>query len=407
MLADAIMRLGRIGSVALVALLAGCPANDNKPEPAAGASATANEGAASKSTTKAPPKPSATIPEIVLPPGDGPAAIVGGVEVPREVFNREYKQTLERYYRARHDVKPPLMERLKDNIVRRLIDAELIRQQAKALGVKVDEAEFAEKWKKHKERYGSEEGFKAFLERAGTTSEDVERQFHDNLLREQVFQKVSEGVKVDAKEVKAFYEKNEKRYQEPEKVKASHVLIKVPPNASEDEVAKAKARIEEAKKKLQGGTAFEQVAKEYSMDNTKDRGGDLGFFIKGRMVKPFEEAAWKAKVGKVVGPVKTQFGWHLIKKTDHVKARKRPFSEVKDQIARSLEARQRNQTIRESLETWRKETKIDVLIKGDPKIISSAAPPKFNKSVKNIQPKKLDLKGMKRRGPDTSDQPAQ
>lgn len=405
MLAETTMNVGRIGSVALVALLAGCPAAENKPSTET--TANAAEGAPSeKSTTKAPPKPNpAPIPEIQLPPGDGPAAIVGGVEIPRDVFNREYTQTLERYYRARHDVKPALMERLKDNIVRRLVDAELIRQQAKALGVKVDEAEFAEKWSKHKERYGSEEGFKAFLERAGTTADDVERQFHDNLLREQVFQKVSEGVKVEAKDVKDFYTKNEKRYLEAEKVKASHILIKVQPKATQEDLDKAKVRAEEAKKKIQGGAAFETIAKEYSMDNTKDRGGDLGYFIKGRMVKSFEDAVWPAKVGQLIGPVKTQFGYHVIKKTDHVKERKRPFSEVKDQIERSLEARQRNQTIRESLEKWRKETKIEALIKGDEEVIKNTSPPKFGREIKPIDKKSIEIKNMAPR-PNTDDAPA-
>ncbi len=401
------MNFGRIGSLALVAALAGCPAAENKSEPAAGTTAEGQTADGKKTTTKAPPKPNpVTIPEIQLPPGDGPAAIVGGVEIPREVFNREYTQTLERYYRARHDVKPALMERLKDNIVRRLVDAELIRQQAKALGVKVDEAEFQQKWTKHKERYGSEEGFKAFLDRAGTTAEDVERQFHDNLLREQVFQKVSEGVKVAPKDVKDFYAKNEKRYLEPEKVKASHILIKVPPKAAMEELDKAKARAEEAMKKIKGGAPFAQIAKEYSMDNTKDRGGDLGYFIQGRMVKPFEDAVWKAKVNELVGPVKTQFGYHVIKKTDHVKSRKRPFAEVKDQIERSLEARQRNQTIRESLEKWRKETKIEALIKGDENVIKNTAPPKFGRDIKPIDQKKIELKNMRPR-PNTSDAPAE
>lgn len=394
-------RLGRGFSLPLVVALAGCPANETPKDPAG----TTTSEQTAKSTTKAPPKPSqAQIPEIVLPPGDGPAAKVGDAEIPRERFNREYTQTLERYYRARHDVKPALMERLKDNIVRRLIDAELIRQQAKALEVKVDEAEFDEKWAKHKERYGSEEGFKAFLDRAGTTAEDVRQQFHDNLLREQVFTKVSEGVTVAEKDAKEFYAENEKRYLEPEKVKASHILIKVPPKASDEDLAKAKAKAEEAKKKLASGTAFEAVAKEYSMDNTKDRGGDLGYFIKGRMVKPFEDAVWDAKTGKVVGPVKTQFGWHLIKKTDHQKERKRPYSEVSEQITRSLEARKRNQAIRDSLEKWRKETDIEIFIKGDPTVIDASKPQGVG-DVKGNSAERLKIQKLER--PVTTDKPTQ
>lgn len=385
--------------VAIALFCFACPAEKKEPKKTPEAAASEN---VTKSVTKAPPKPP-TIPEIVLPPGDGPAAKVGDVEIPRTTFNKEYKQTLERYYRARHDVKPALMERLKDNIVRRLVDAELIRQHAKKMGVALDEKEFGEKWGQHKERYGTAEGFKAFLDRAGTTEEDVERQFRQNLLREKVFAKISDGINADDKEVAEFYKKNEKRYQEPEKVKASHILLKSNARMPQAQRDKAKARADEALKKVKGGSDFATVAKEYSEDNTRDRGGDLGFFIKGRMVKPFEDAVWPAKVGAIIGPVETQFGYHVIKKTDHQKARKRPLAEVKDQIRRSLQARKRNQAIRDSLETWRKETKIERLIKGDPKVLSQR-PQTFGRKLKPMSKNRLEVKQLP--PPTTDDTPS-
>src|SRR5690349_15241159 len=114
--------------IVLAVLIAACPAQEEKKED--------NKAATPAKTEAAPAAPPAEEP-IQLPPGDGPVAKVNGVDVPRDVFNREFTQTIERYRKARHDVKPALYERLKDNIVRRLVDAEIIAQQGKKLGVEV------------------------------------------------------------------------------------------------------------------------------------------------------------------------------------------------------------------------------------------------------------------------------
>lgn len=358
------------------------------------------------------PKPAA----IVLPEGTGPVATINGDTIAREVFNREYTQTLQRYQKARHEVKPALQERLKDNIMRRLVDAELIRQQAVVMKVEVEGPDTAEKWTAHKKRYGSEDAFKSFLERAGTSADDVRRQFENNLLREKVFAKVSESVQADPKEVKKFYSDNMARYDEPEQIKASHILFRVAPNASPEDKTKKKAVAEDVLKQLKKkGSKFEDLAKKYGEDPTKDRGGDLGYFVKGRMVKAFEEAAWKLKKGKVSALVETQFGFHIIKKTDYKKARKKPFNEVKEQIERSLVARKRNQAIRDALAKWKEEAKIELFVKGDPAIIAAGQPkpalgrpnlkPRVSPNAKSLTGADLKLKvqpSMNR----TSDKPA-
>ena len=348
--------------LALAAGIAGCPAEEKKTD-------------TTETPVKADVKPADQTPAdqpIELPPGDGPVAKVNEVEVPRAVFNREFTQTIERYKRARHDVKPALYERLKDNIVRRLVDAEIIAQQAKKMGVEISNEERESKWAEHKKRYGSEDAFKAFLERAGTSEEDVRRQFDSNLVREKVFAKVSEAVEVSPAEVKEFYDKNQARYDEPEQIRASHILIRLPPGASPEVKAEKKKKADEIAAKAKKGD-FAALAKEFGEDPTKDRGGDLGFFTKGRMVKAFEDAAWKLKNGQVSGVVETQFGFHIIKKVEHKQARKKPYAEVKEQIERSLEARKRNTAIREALQKWKDESKIEIFVKGDEAVINAGS----------------------------------
>lgn len=86
-------------------------------------------------------------------------------------------------------------------------------------------------------------------------------------------------------------------------VRASHILV----NSEKEAIIIANA--------VKNGVPFEQLAKKHSLCPSKEQGGDLGFFGKGQMVAPFEKAAFELKVGQVSGPVKTEFGWHVIKVT--------------------------------------------------------------------------------------------
>lgn len=302
--------------------------------------------------------------------GTGPAATVNGAAISRDVFNREFTQTMERYKKARHEVRPGLRERLKDNIVRRLVDVEVIRQQAKTMGVSVSEDERNTRWSDHRKRYGSDEAFKAFLERAGTTEDDIRRQFDNNLLREKLFSKVAETVSVTDGEVRTFYDENKNRYTEPEQVKARHILFRLPPNADDKTTKKVRAKARQVLKKVRRSPKkFAKLAETHSEDVTKSRGGELGWFAKGRMVKPFEEATWKLKDGQVSDIVQTAFGFHIIKKEGYKAARTKPFEEVEPLIRRSLTARRRNQAIQDSIKKWREDANIEVFVKGDPEII--------------------------------------
>ena len=156
-------------------------------------------------------------------------------------------------------------------------------------------------------------------------------------------------------------DRNKEKYNEKEKIKASHILFRVPANASDQEKTKKKALAKEVLAKAKKNPAsFAELAKQYGEDPTKDRGGDLGFFTKGRMVKPFEEAAWKLKKGKVSNLVTTQFGYHIILKTDHQKENQKSFKDVKEQISRTVRAQRRNNAVREAIASWRSAAKIEV-----------------------------------------------
>jgi peptidyl-prolyl cis-trans isomerase C len=169
----------------------------------------------------------------------------------------------------------------------------------------------------------------------------------ENLLAQRTFNQMAEGIKVDDAQVKAYYEAHIKDY---EQVRARHILIRAAgspapaqPGKKELTDAEALAKAQEIRKKLVEGADFAQLASTESDDaGSKTRGGDLNFFKRGQMVAPFEQAAFSMKVGEISEPIKTQFGYHIIK----VEARK-SFEDFKPEIERQVRAQEAQKMLEE------------------------------------------------------------
>jgi len=145
-------------------------------------------------------------------------------------------------------------------------------------------------------------------------------------------------VAVSDAEVKAWYEAHLSRYQQPEERRASHILITLAAGASDADKAKAKAKAEEVLKDVQKNPAkFAELAKQHSQDpGSAANGGDLGFFGRGMMVKPFEEAVFKQKQGELSGLVQSDFGFHIIKVTGIKEGKQKKLEDVRAEIEGEL-----------------------------------------------------------------------
>lgn len=138
-------------------------------------------------------------------------------------------------------------------------------------------------------------------------------------------------------EIADYYQANRFLYQQPEKVKARHILIKVDKDADQTKKDEARAKIDNLKKELTAGKDFAELAKQFSEDvGSKESGGDLGFNERGAWVPAFSDAAFALKVGEVSGPVETQFGLHLIKVDEKKPPEKKELKEVEGEIAKQL-----------------------------------------------------------------------
>lgn len=142
-----------------------------------------------------------------------------------------------------------------------------------------------------------------------------------DVLAQLAIREVMKDVTVSEEDMKAYYEEHKDNYTKGEGVTASHILV-----MEEDKCNEILAAIKAGEK------SFEDAAKEFSTCPSSSKGGDLGEFSRGQMVKEFEDAAFNAEIGEIVGPVQTQFGYHIIKTTAKREAGLLPYEEVKGQI---------------------------------------------------------------------------
>ncbi len=137
-------------------------------------------------------------------------------------------------------------------------------------------------------------------------------------------------------EVQAYYDEHRAQYDKPEQVHARHILFRFAPNATEDEKAKVRSHAEEVLAKVKAGGDFAALAKQYSEDSSAAQGGDLGSFPRGKMVAPFEQAAFSLSPGQTSDLVESPFGLHIIKVESKEEARTQPLDEVRTQITDKL-----------------------------------------------------------------------
>ncbi|HHX26902.1 MAG TPA: hypothetical protein GX721_09575, partial [Firmicutes bacterium] len=172
------------------------------------------------------------------------------------------------------------------------------------------------------DQFGSTAGLEQVLSQYGMSLDDLRGQIKSTLLLEGI---AAKDVTVEEEELKTYYEENKDRYTEPEQVKARHILVE------DEETAKS------ILKKLESGEDFAEIAKEKSSDSgSKDKGGDLGFFERGVMDASFEEAAFNLGIGETSAPVKTMFGYHIIRVEDKKPERLAAFEEVQDDVRKQV-----------------------------------------------------------------------
>jgi parvulin-like peptidyl-prolyl isomerase len=328
------------------------------------------------------------VPDRLSNEATGVAAVVNHSQISLADF-RNRLQNLERQYQSRMDQVPPSERQRFNQAIRQramddLIQFEVLAQAARERGITVTDEEIRDfivqiPSFREEDRF-KRQNYERYLAQAGMSAGQFEDKIRKDLIVRKVqvvFQEslkpstieqdldnrsqkikinlevasfapedlapripVSAGeiqaylaVKENQDKIKKIYEENAVRYSEPEQVRARHILIGVDRNKPGSD-AEAKGKIEALTQRSEKED-FAKLAKENSEDpGSKEKGGDLGFFSRGRMVPEFESAAFSGEPGKIVGPIRTDFGYHLIKVEEKKAPVTKTFDEVKNEIAK-------------------------------------------------------------------------
>jgi len=260
-------------------------------------------------------------------------------------------------------VKDEEKDKLKKDILNELVSAELLYQASQKAGLGNMSKEVDSQLENIKKGFGSDQEFQKVLKERGIEikdlKEDIKKGIYINAyLEKDVFSKLGP---VTEDEKKQEYEGNKDKLNIPDEVKASHVLIKVGDKATAEEKQKAKEKIEALRARAMSGEDFAKLAKENSEDASASNGGDLGYFKKGDMVKPFEDAAFGLEKDQISPVVETQFGYHVIKVTDKKAAHTLTYEEVSKDIEKFLLNKHKRDEINKTTESLRKNAKIEIL----------------------------------------------
>jgi foldase protein PrsA len=240
---------------------------------------------------------------------------------------------------SKEDLYTTLVDQYGDAALDTLIAEKIVELESDKKDLTVKDSEIEEELESIKESYGGEEAFNEALASSGASLDSVKKNVESFLLTEKL---LKDRVSISDDQITEYFEANKDSFAQEEQVQASHILVE------DEETAK------EVKSKLDDGGDFAELAKEYSTDTSNaEAGGELGFFAKGEMVTEFDDKAFAMKKGEISEPVKTEFGYHIIKVTDKKDAKEAVLDDHKEEIKDILF----DQALQTEYGTWLEEQK--------------------------------------------------
>lgn len=305
---------------------------------------------------------------------------------------------------------------IKSRVVNELIVKALLEEEMDKRNIKVTNADMEEAIKTIVDKVGSKEQLDKILKQNGTSVSDFKKDLKEQVRMKKLAETLGDSNVSDA-DVKSFYDRNIDKFKYPEKVRASHILIAVNPQEIEEiiksepenanisdadlkakvnkEIAAKEAQAKELFNKVKNDQeSFAQVAKENSQDPASaEKGGELGFFAKNEMVPEFANAAFGAKPNTVVGPVKSQFGYHIILVKDRMAAGQEPLEKVKNNIKEYLQNQKQLEQIDKLVESLKKNANVEFVNKDfDPENIQKNVQEEIKKNNEKAKELKKEAK---------------
>ena len=256
---------------------------------------------------------------------------------------------------------PNRYKEIRKKVLDVLIGQQLLWSAAQKDSVIAEDDEVKTAFDKYQSKFESTEKFTSKLSESGFD----EKSFQENL-RQQISakrwlqEKVIKDITVTEAEIHDFYKQNEAKFNHPEQVRTSHILAKVSPEATEVEMQKAMAKMTAIKKELDAGADFETLAKQKSEDSSASKGGDIGYFERGKLVKTYEDVAFNLEIGETSKIFQSSFGLHIVKLIDKEPEVIQSEADVKDRIATYILKNKADVAVEEKIVSLKQAAKIEI-----------------------------------------------
>lgn len=260
-------------------------------------------------------------------------AVVNGETIEKDQLETIVSIRVQQYEAQGYELSDVEIQGIRQELLDGLIDQTLLRQKAEAIGMELADDIVEMQYIAFLNQFASPEEATAFLDEQGYTEERFKEDIYvDMLVQKLLEQELFPLAEPSESEIEEFYQGNPQYFSQPEQIKARHILISLAADATDEQRSSAEQQIRDVLVLAQGGDDFAQLAETFSQGPSASSGGDLGWFGRGQMVPPFEEAAFALAPGQVGGPVETQFGFHIIKVEDKRDASVSPLEEVRESI---------------------------------------------------------------------------
>jgi foldase protein PrsA len=256
---------------------------------------------------------------------------------------------------------------LKREVMLFLIQAEWVEQEAEEQGVEVSDASVKKSFEDQKKQaFPTDKAYNEFIKSSGMTEEDILFRVKLNELQQKLTQKVTEdATKVTDADIQEYYEKNKRRFAQPERRDLRVVLTKT------------EAKANQARSALEDGGNWKKVVNQYSIDEaSKAQGGLLPAVAKGQQDKALDDAVFSAKKGELEGPVKTQFGWYVFEVTKITPASQQSLDQSKDTVRNLLRSERQQKALDEFVKEFREDYREETECADDYRIEECSNAPK-------------------------------
>jgi len=249
-----------------------------------------------------------------------------------EIRTKEYQAELYQLKKKSNiENNKTVSKKMKMEAINNLIDGYLLLQQAKRRNYKIDDQIVHNQFRQLQNKYDSKNEFKKELEEFSITPDKILQHMRNRvIIKKFIDENFKNQINIETEVLLNYYEKYKENFKTPEEAHLFHCLI------SKDE-PNAKEKVKKIKAKLEGGSDFCEIVKQYSICPSNKNSGDLGYVKRGRFIDELEEVVFSLRPGNYAGPIETEFGYHFVKVVDKKSGSIPKFNEIKDSLKRHLE----------------------------------------------------------------------